>query len=158
VSRLDQSCGNIIGTFDGSFVLHFNDVVGYELGGESCADKYGVRQFTITCSNDQPSSPVAFKFINIQFLGQTTPVNNPDSMGQRDPSPRIWLDIKTVMSCSRISSSSNSRISIIPAGANPFAGSSRMSNSGWCIKDLASSKRGHCHVMAHQHAGQHKRS
>jgi len=65
----------------------------------------------------------------------------PIRLARRDTSPRMWLDMKTVTPCSRASSMRRWRISTIPAGSKPSAGSSRRSSAGLCSSALASPRR-----------------
>jgi hypothetical protein len=52
VSCIDQSSCDSSWLLEGDIILHFNYVVGHKFGRKFCTDKYGVRRFTITRSND----------------------------------------------------------------------------------------------------------
>ena len=65
----------------------------------------------------------------------------PYRVASLESSPRIWLEIKTVMPCSWFSFWISSRISLMPVGSKPLVGSSKNRKSGSPIKAIAIAKR-----------------
>jgi len=81
-TRIDKSSRNIIGSFDGRMVFHFDGAVRCNLGGEACAEKHGTSRLAISRAFHEPSPPIAFEFINVEFLKQSPLMNNADWFGK----------------------------------------------------------------------------
>ena len=82
VTRIDESRRNIIGSFDCGIVLDLDCAVRCDVGGESCAEKHGTSRLTISRAYHEPSPPIAFEFINVEFLQQSPLMNNAASFGE----------------------------------------------------------------------------
>ena len=124
-------------------VIGQNDAV--RLGPDRTEPCRGQRAFSrrmVTGRHAQPLTQMAGEVARAEFADELPAVDDADAGGQpRDLGSGCGWTAPRVTPCSWLSSCSRSRISATPAGSRPFAGSSRISSSGWCSSALARPSR-----------------